>query len=87
MEAASINIQRRVSSRGGWIPMLQGESQGRAFERVLPEINAQGYRVVFVIEDKPSFAWKLLNMALAFVTLGFYWRTAGVLIIGERMDS
>ncbi len=81
-----LNIQVRVSGLGGWIPMLQGESQGRALERVLPELNANGYKVAFIVPDSPSFLWKLLNALIAVVTLGFYWRNAGVLIIGERID-
>ena len=55
-------------------------------ERELPALNRRGYRVAFVIEDKTSLLWKLLNAMIASCTLGFYWRTTGVLIIGERME-
>ena len=66
--------------------MFSGESLGRSLERVLPELNDDGYRVSFVLPDQPSIGWILLNILIAFCTLGFYWRRAGVLIIGERVD-
>ena len=53
----------------------------------MTDINNDGYRVVFVIEDKPSFLWTLLNALVAICTLGFYWRTRGMLIIGERVEN
>ena len=83
----SHNIQLRVSSRGGWIPMLQGESQGRALERVLPDLNRQGYRVAFVVDDKFNIGKRILNILIATITLGFYYQTQGLLIIGERIET
>ena len=80
------NVQRRVAGRGGWIAMLSGESRGQALERALPELNAEGYRVAFIVEDKPSLGWTLLNALIAVCTLGFFWRTSGLLIIGEHSD-
>ena len=67
----SHNIQVRVSSRGGWISMLQGESQGRALERMLPDLNRQGYRVAFVVDDKFSIGKRILNVLVATSHLGF----------------
>ena len=87
MRDKPVNIQQRVSGRGGWIAMLQGESQGRALERVIPTMNASGYRVAFIIPDQWSFARKMLNLLVFFGTAGFFAHTEGVLIIGERMDS
>ena len=82
-----INIQRRVSGRGGWLAALLGESHGRAFERVIPDLNAEGYRVVFVVmEDQFSMPYKLLQLMVAVLTAFAYWRTPGWLIIGERVD-
>ena len=85
MNRDQINTQRRASGRGGWIPLFSGESRGRAVQRAVSDINDEGYRVVFIIEDKPSFLWMLLNLGVAIVTLGFYWRSPGMLIIGERV--
>ena len=59
MEDRPINTQRRASGRGGWVALLSGESQGRAIQRAIADINGEGYRIVFVIENKPSFLWKL----------------------------
>lgn len=87
MNDLPINMQQRAPGRGGWIPMFSGESQGRAVERAIRDINANGYRVVFIIEDNPSLLWKLVQLTIAICTLGFYWRTSGVLIIGERMEN
>lgn len=85
MESGSVNRQRRASGRGGWIALFSGESRGKAVERAISDINDEGYRVVFIVEDSPGFFSKLLNVLLALVTLGFYWRTSDLLIIGERM--
>ena len=82
-----INIQVRVAGRNGWISVFAGESRGKALERILPGLNARGYRVAFVIEDKFSFLRGLLNIVLAIVTLGFYWQSSELIIIGERVDT
>ena len=81
-----LNVQTRVASRGGWLAIFQGESQGRALERVLPELEQDGYRVAFIIPDSFSLGKKLLNLLLAVVTLGFFYQVEGLLIIGERVD-
>ena len=81
-----LNVQMRVASRGGWLVIFQGESQGRALERVLPELEHDGYRVAFIVPDSFSLGKKLLNLLLAIVTLGFYYQVEGLLIIGERVD-
>ena len=85
MVSEQVNTQRRASGRGGWIALFSGESRGHAVERAISDINAEGYRVVFIVEDRPNLFWTLLNLLLAIVTLGFYWRTADLLIIGERL--
>ena len=82
----AINIQRRVSGRGGWLPAFSGESSGRSFERVIPELNAEGYRVLSIVEDRFSLPYRLLQYDIAFVTLFAYWRSPGSIIIGERVD-
>ena len=82
-----INGQRRAQARGGWIGIIRGESQGAAVERALPDLNADGYKVAFIIPDKFSFAKMIWAGIVAVCTLGFYWPTASVLIIGERVDD
>lgn len=56
-------------------------------ERALPDLNADGYKVAFIIPDKFSFAKMIWAGIVAVCTLGFYWPTASVLIIGERVDD
>ncbi len=79
------NIQLRVAGRGGWISMFQGESQGRALERMLPMLNRDGYRVAFIVPDKFNFLKKVLNILILIMTLGFYSQTEGLIIIGEKI--
>ncbi len=83
----SVNIQHRVESRAGWIAWFSGESQGRALERALPELNAMGYKVAFVVPDRWNPFKFLLNSLLFIVTLGFYAKSQNLLIIGERIDD
>ena len=78
-----INIYHRVSTRVGWIALFGGESQGKALERILPELNAQNYRVAFIIPDQLSTFGRIFNPLLLIITLGFYGRSQNLLIIGE----
>ena len=80
-----VNIQYRVSTKAGWIAWFSGESQGRALERALPELNQMGYRVAFIVPDKWNPFKVLLNALLFLVTLGFYAQSQNLLIIGERI--
>ena len=79
-----LNIISRVSMRAGWLGLLSGESQGKALERVIPTMNAQGYRVTFIIRDEYSLARKLLNGLIFVVTPGFIGFKENLMIIGER---
>ena len=81
---AAINRTWRVKFRGGWLGLFTGESQGKAMERVLPEMNQQGYRVVFIVSDKFSLVKKFLVLLLAVVTLGFVVLVENLLIVGEQ---
>ena len=80
------NIVRRVAMRGGWIGLLSGESQGKALERVIPQMNEEGYRVAFIIKDQFSWARRVLNMAIFIVTLGFVGFVENLLIVGESQS-
>ncbi len=81
-----LNRQYRVSRRGGWGAAI-GESMGRAVERALAEMNRDGYKPIFDIQDEWSFGRKLLNFLIWVVTLGFYAQKEDVIIIAERADS
>jgi hypothetical protein len=83
----NLNVVRRVAMRGGWIGLFSGESQGKALERVLPELNADGYRVAFVVPDHWSIAKRILSILVLVVTLGFVGLTQNLLIIGERAEG
>ena len=67
-----LNVTRRVEMTGGLLGALSGESQGKALERVLPELNAEGYRVVFVLKDQWNVFKKLFFLLVLIVTLGIY---------------
>jgi hypothetical protein len=81
-----LNELYTVAYRGGWIGLFAGESQERALQRALPEINASGRCVVAAVEDRWSF-WKRLGVALLFViTLGIVGRVPNVLLITEMAE-
>jgi hypothetical protein len=82
-----VNIQQRVEFTRGLIGALEGESQGRALERVLPELNSRGYRVVFMVKDEWNFLKKFLfTWVFAIITLGLYYRAENWLIIAELIE-
>jgi hypothetical protein len=82
-QTGAYNVSRRVVYRGGWIGLFGGESQGRAVDRVLRDMNGEGYRVVFVIRDRWNFFRLLVTLIVGIVSLGFIVRTPNLLIIGE----
>lgn len=76
----------RVHFKAGWVGIFSGESQGKAVERILPVINGEGYRVVFVVPDKFSFGKKIAVLLIAVLTLGFVVISENLLIIGEQVS-
>jgi len=72
---------------GGLIAAFQGESQGKALERALPELNAQGYRVAFMVKDEWNVFRRLLFLLILVCTLFLWTKTPNWLIIGERIDG
>ena len=82
----ALNITRRVSLRGGLIGIFSGESQGKAIDRVLPEFNAQGYKVTFVVKDEWSFVTSFFLNVLSALTLFIWGARPSLLIIGERAE-
>lgn len=82
-----MNTTQRVSVRGGWIGLFSGESQGKAIERGLTRLNADGYRLVFIIEDQWSFFATFFATLLAIITVGIWVKKPNVLLVGERIDQ
>jgi hypothetical protein len=80
----TINVTRRVAMRGGWLGLFSGESQGKAIDRVIKELNGTGYRVSFIIPDRWNPFKKILAILLLIVTLGFVGLVENILVIGER---
>jgi hypothetical protein len=65
--------------------LFAGESQIKALQRALPEINASGRFDVAAVDDRWSF-WKRFGVALLFmVTLGIIGKVPNVLFI-TQMD-
>lgn len=81
------NTTRRVSYRGGLIGLFSGESQGKALERELVQLNADGYRVVFIINDRWNFFARLFWALIFILTVFLYSKQPNLLIIGERSDA
>jgi len=88
-EAAAypLNIVRSVTIRGGWIGLFSGESRAKAMERIITQLNADGYRVAEIIPDEWSFFTRMLALLIFVVTLGIVGFREGVLIVGERVDQ
>ncbi len=78
-----INRTERVELKSGWLKL--GESQGRAVDRVIERMNEDGYRLVFITEDRWSFGKKLGTFLLFCISFGFRGRKPSVLIVGERI--
>ena len=81
----SINIYRRATTRVGWLALFGGESQGKALRRAIRDLNADGYRVAFIVPDSYSFFGRVFNVLLLIITFGFYSRSENLLIVGERV--
>ena len=81
------NAQLRGAVRSGWIGLLRGESAGSIMDRSLEALNEEGYRVVFIIEDRWSLGRHLQNILVGLLTLGFVLYSPGYLIIAERGEA
>lgn len=78
-----LNRTIRVELKSGWLHL--GESQGRAVDRAIEEMNGDGFKVVFITDDRWSLGKKIINAIITICTLGFRGRRASVLIVGERV--
>lgn len=86
-QARSYNITWRVEYHSGIIGALSGESQGRALERAISDLNSNGYRVVFVTQDQWNVFRRIAVLLLTMVSLGFWSRSPNLLIIGEPIGA
>lgn len=59
---SSINTYRRSTARVGWLALFSGESQGKALRRAIRDLNADGYRVAFIVPDHYSFFGRVFNL-------------------------
>ena len=78
---------RRVSFDGDWLGAFRGESQAKALEREVAQLNAEGCRVVIIVPDRWSFFRRVLWLMIVVGTLGFIVRSENLLLIGEHVDG
>ncbi|HKS91322.1 MAG TPA: hypothetical protein VJQ83_05285 [Tepidiformaceae bacterium] len=71
--------------KGGWLGLFGGESQGKALDRVIQEMNAAGYRVSFIVPDRWNPFKRIWALILLIITLGFVGLVQNILVIGERV--
>ncbi len=81
-----INVYHRIRTRIGWAALFSGESQGKALERAIRDLNERDYRVSFIIPDQLSFFGRLWSIILLIITFGWYSRSQNLLIVGERIE-
>ena len=81
-----VHKQMRVNFRGGWYHAWKGESQGRALERVLEQLDKEGWRISFIVNDRFSILRRLFHYLIAAVTLLAIYHPENLIIIGERFE-
>ena len=81
------NQIHQVTFRAGWIGFFAGESQTKALDRVLDQVNARGLRVAAMTVDRWSFWKRLLWAFVLVITLGFVGRVPNILVVTEPMDT
>ncbi len=81
-----VHKQIRVTFRGGWYHALKGESQGRALERVLAELDEGGWRISFIVKDRFNLARRLLHYMIALFTGLAIYHPENLLVIAERFE-
>jgi hypothetical protein len=69
------------------IGLFSGESQTKALNRTLDQLNAQGFAVASMVVDRWSF-WRRLGWLLILIlTLGFVGKVPNVLIATEPIRA
>ena len=64
-----------------------GTQRTKALEREVAQLNAEGYRVSFIVPDRWSFFRRVLWLMIAFGTFGFVVRSENLFLIGERVNG
>jgi hypothetical protein len=77
------NYVHEARYRGGWIGLFSGENQTKAIGRIVHDLNARGYRVAAMVQDRWSFWRRLIWAFVALITLFFVVRSPNVLIVSE----
>ena len=75
-----------VVFRAGWLEALKGESQSRAIERVLQEVDEGGWRIVWIANDRHSFLKRLLVYLVAIISFFAIYLPPNLVIIAERFE-
>lgn len=82
-----LSRQYRVTGHRGWGMILFGKSRGGHVEDALTQMNRDGYKPVFHMQDEWTWLRALFFTLVWLVTLGFYTQKEDVIIIAERVDS
>ena len=81
-----VHKQVRVIFRGGWWDAIKGETQGRAIERVLKDLDEGGWRISFIVNDRYSFLKRLYVYLVAVLTGFAIYLPPNLIIIAERFE-
>jgi hypothetical protein len=81
-----MNTTTNVTVKGGWVGIFSGSSLNKSIIPALADGNAHGYKVAAVVPDQWSAIRKFLNFLLLIVTLGFYTKAPGAVIIWEPIQ-
>ncbi len=81
-----VHKQFRAVFRGGWWDALKGETQARAIDRALREVDEGGWKIVWIANDRYSFVRKVLYLLLAIFTGYAIYLPPNLIIIAERFE-
>lgn len=81
------NAVTRVSYRGGWPALRNGQGRAEVLSRTVEDLNRHGRSVAGVVADRPPLLRRVAWAALAVATLGFVVRTPDLLLVTEPLDD
>ena len=83
-----MNKVQYVTRKNGWYHKLKGESGDLyTLQSAFEELNTAGYKVVLVTEGSWGFMKSLGNFLLWCVTLGAHWKSATMIVVGEKVGE
>lgn len=82
--ARPYNRTEQASVKTGWL--FFAENQRRAIGRAIEQLNKEGYKVVFITEDRWSLLQKIIQFIVFVCTVGFFGRRPSVLVVGELIN-